>query len=392
MIHRNLHDRLVDALSRFPVVALLGPRQVGKTTLARQLAQGLGQKSVYLDLERPSDAAKLADPELYLGMHADGLVILDEIQRVPELFPVLRSLVDARRTPGRFLVLGSASPELIRQSSETLAGRILFQELTPFQIGEVDSGYGELRRLWFRGGFPGSFLADTDAHSLEWREAFIATYLERDLPMLGIRVAPATLRRFWTMLAHSHGQIWNASKISNGLGVSAPAVKHYLDVLHDTFLVRQLQPFHANLKKQVVKRPKAYIRDSGLLHALLRIETIDDLHGHPVIGSSWEGWVCEQLLSAADRSQGWFYRTGAGAEIDLLLERPGGRPPLAFEIKYSSTPTLSRGFWTALADLGLGEGFVVCPCNESYPLGRGVHTLPATQLAEFAANRLRRED
>lgn len=388
MNYRNLQDKLLDALTRFPVVALIGPRQVGKTTLARALAGGLGRKTIYLDLELPSDVARLADPEIYLGMHADALVILDEIQRVPDLFPVLRSLVDTSRTPGRFLILGSASPDLIRQSSETLAGRILFQELTPFLIGEVDAGYDALRRLWFRGGFPGSFLAETDAHSLEWREAFIATYLERDLPGLGFRIAPAMLRRFWTMLAHSHGQIWNANKISSGLGVSAPAVKHYLDVLQDTFLVRQLQPFHTNLKKRVIKRPKIYIRDSGLLHALLRIETTDDLHGHPAIGPSWEGWVCEQLLSAAGRSQGWFYRTNGGAEIDLLLERPGGRTPLAFEIKYSSAPTLSRGFWTAMADLGLDEGYVVCPCNESYPLGRGVHTLPAIQLSEFVSNRL----
>lgn len=382
MLKRDLEPLLLSSLRRFPVVALVGPRQVGKTTLARTVARKLG-RVVYLDLERPSDAAKLTDPELYLEPLAGRLVILDEIQRRPDLFPVLRSLVDAKRANGRFLILGSASPALSRQASESLAGRIVYHELAPFTIGEAAAGARETRMtLWNRGGFPGSFLAPSNARSLAWREAFIETHLQRDLPALGVRIPATALRRFWEMLAHFHGQLWNASKIAASLGVTPPTAKHYLDTLQDTFMVRQLPPFAANLKKRLVKSPKVYLRDSGLLHALLRIGAIDDLLGHPIAGASWESWVIEQALAASGAHTGaCFFRTVAGAEIDLVLERPRGKR-IALEIKLSSAPKPSRGFWSGIADLNPSAAYVVYPGKERYPLGQGVEALPVSMLRE----------
>jgi uncharacterized protein len=383
MIHRAIWPSLLDGIQKFPVVGLIGARQVGKTTLATAVRNHLATDSVYLDLERPSDLAKLRSPEIFLEHHASRLVILDEIQRMPELFPLLRSLVDDDRRPGRFLILGSASPDLMRQSSESLAGRILYLELPPLSVGEIEPDAGDLRRLWLRGGFPGSWLASTDADSLQWRNAFIRTYLERDLPALGIRVAPTQLRRFWEMLAHSHGQLWNASKLGASLGITAPTVRHYLDILQDTFIVRQLQPFHGNLKKRLVKTPKVYLRDSGLLHALLQIETMDDLLGHPALGASWEGMLVEQIVHLApENSRPWFYRSSGGAEIDLLLRLPGRRPPLAFEIKFATDPAPSRGLHAAMNDLGLKRAHIVCPCADTYPLDARVSTLPAHKLPE----------
>ena len=386
MIKRALEPLLLTSLRRFPVVALVGPRQVGKTTLARTVARKLG-RVVYLDLERPSDAAKLTDPELYLEPLADRLVILDEIQRRPELFPVLRSLVDAKRANGRFLILGSASPDLSRQASESLAGRITYHELTPFAAGEVATRARDTRMtLWTRGGFPGSYLASSNARSLAWREAFIETHLQRDLPALGVRIPAAALRRFWEMLAHYHGQLWNASKIAGSLGVTPPTAKHYLDTLEDTFMIRQLPPFAANLKKRLVKSPKVYLRDSGLLHALLRIGAMDDLLGHPVAGASWEGWVIEQALAASGANTGAsFFRTAAGAEIDLVLERPRARR-IALEIKLSSAPKPSRGFWSGIADLKPSAAYVVYPGKERYPLGQGVEALPVSMLGDVLHN------
>jgi len=386
MIRRLLEPALLSSLRRFPAVGLVGARQAGKTTLARAVARRLG-RAAYLDLERPSDAARLTDPELYLEPLADRLVILDEIQRRPELFPVLRSLVDAGRGNGRFLVLGSASPDLARQSSESLAGRIVYHELLPFALNEVAIGGRENRMtLWNRGGFPGSFLATSNSRSLDWREAFIETHLQRDLPALGVRVPAAALRRFWEMLAHFHGQIWNASKIAASLGVTAPTAKHYLDTLQDTFMVRVLPPYAANLKKRLIKSPKIYLRDSGLLHALLRIGGVDDLLAHPIAGSSWEGWVIEQILaSASERSGAYFFRTAAGAEIDLVLERPRGRR-LAFEIKLSSAPTPSRGLWSGIADLKPSAAYVVYPGKERFALGRGVEALPVSMLSDVLRN------
>ena len=382
MIRRQLEAVLLASLRRFPVVGLVGARQVGKTTLGRAVADRVGG-ALYLDLERPSDAARLADPELYLELQAERLVVIDEIQRNPALFPVLRSLVDARRRNGRFLVLGSASPDLSRQASESLAGRIVYHELAPFTLDEIGSrGRPALMALWSRGGFPQSYLAASDAQSVEWREAFIDTHLQRDLPALGVRIPAASLRRFWEMLAHFHGQLWNASKIAASLGVSAPTAKHYLDTLQDTFMVRALVPFAPNLKKRLVKSPKIYLRDSGLLHALLRIGDVDRVLGHPVAGASWEGWVIEQALAAAgDRSGACFYRTAAGAEIDLVIERHDGQR-LAFEIKLGSAPAPTRGFWSALSDLKPRAAFVVYPGKERYPLGHGVEALPASMLGD----------
>lgn len=381
MIARDARTPLLQSLSHFPAVALLGARQVGKTTLARDIAASFSTPSVVLDLEKPSDLAKLAEPELYLTGHRHRLVVLDEIQRQPELFPVLRALIDEDRRPGRFLILGSASPALIRQSSESLAGRIAFIELAPLALAEVAERPEALRQLWLRGGFPSSFLAAGDAASLQWREAFIQTYLERDIPQFGIRVPAAMLRRFWTMLAHSHGQLWNGAKVAASLGVSGPAVKHYLDILQNTFMVRVLQPHHANLKKRLVKSPKVYLRDSGLLHALLGLADHDQLLSHPVLGASWEGFVIEQILSAKPSStQVGFYRTGAGAEIDLVLQAGGNQAPIAVEIKYSLSPSPSKGFWFGMADLDCERGFVIAPVQEAYPLGKGVTVLPVEQV------------
>lgn len=386
MIRRQLESALLASLRRFPIVGLVGARQAGKTTLAHTVARRLG-RAHYLDLERPSDAARLTDPELYLEPLANRLVIIDEIQRQPELFPVLRSLVDSKRRNGRFLVLGSASPDMARQASESLAGRIVYHELAPFTLDEVlAAGRQALMRLWNRGGFPGSFLAASEPRSLQWREAFIETHLRRDIPALAVRIPAVALRRFWEMLAHFHGQLWNASKIAASLGVTAPTAKHYLDTLQDTFMVRVLPPFAANLKKRLVKSPKVYLRDSGLLHALLRIATVDDLLGHPIAGASWEGWVIEQALAAdGGRSGAYFYRTAAGAEIDLVLERAHGQR-LAFEIKLGSVPSPSRGFWSGLSDLKPRAAFVVYRGTERYALGQGVEALPVSMLPAVLRN------
>jgi uncharacterized protein len=382
MIKRDLAPALQASLRQFPVVALVGPRQVGKTTLARTLVRKTEQ-AVYLDMERPSDAARLADAELYLEPLANRLVILDEVQRRPDLFPLLRSLVDAKRKNGRFLLLGSASPDLSRQAAESLAGRIVYHELSPFTMNEVAAATPDkLTQLWHRGGFPGSFLASSNARALAWREAFIDTHLQRDLPALGVRIPATALRRFWEMLAHYHGQLWNASKIAGSLGVSAPTAKHYLDTLEDTFMLRQLPPFAANLKKRLVKSPKIYLRDSGLLHALLRIGSHDDLLSHPVAGASWEGWVIEQALAACGTDTGAsFFRTAAGAEIDLVLERPRGTR-IALEIKRTLAPRPSKGFWSGIADIKPDAAFVVYPGKARYPLGPGVEALPISQLGK----------
>ncbi len=393
-ITRNLYASLQDSLQTFPVVGLVGPRQVGKTSMARALAAQLGAGAVMLDLERPSDLAKLAEPELFLEPLADKLVILDEVQLRPQLFPVLRSLVDAQRRPGRFLVLGSAAPELIQQSSETLAGRIEFLELAPLSLAEVvahaavQTATDAVRSsmaptLWSRGGFPDSYLARSDAASMRWREAFVRSYLERDIPQLGIRVSSATLRRFWLMLAHHHGQLWNASTIAGSLGITAPSVRHYLDILESTFMLRVLQPYSANLGKRLVKSPKVYVRDSGVLHALLNLPSHDALLGHPVLGASWEGWVIEQILAQAPTgSRANFFRTASGNELDLLLELPGGHLR-AIEIKHSAAPKLGRGFNEALDALKLDHGFVVAQVNEPYAITPRARALPLSHLAEI---------
>ncbi len=386
MIRREKLSLVRARLAQFPAVALLGPRQVGKTTLAELIAEA--QQSVYLDLEDVAVREKLGDAALYLSGHEDSLVILDEVQRMPELFQTLRGLIDKgrrrNRRAGRFLLLGSASIDLIRQSGESLAGRIAYVELGPFSLLEVDDDAGET--LWVRGGFPDSYLAKSDDDSVIWRENFIRTYLERDIPQLGPRVPAETLRRFWTMLAHSQGQMLNAAQLARGLGVDGKTVARYLDLLVDLLLVRRLPPFHANVGKRLVKSPKAFVRDSGIVHTLLGLDDREAVLGHPVIGGSWEGYVVENLLAAApERCQAHYYRTAAGAEIDLLLEMPGGKL-WAVEIKRGLAPKLDRGFHHAREDLQPERSFLVYSGSERFRMTGDVEAIGVTELASLIAN------
>ncbi len=382
MIKRHLHEALLKALERNPAVGLLGPRQVGKTTLALEIAGA--RPAVYLDLEDPADRAKLADTKGYLQQHADKLVILDEVHRAPEIFQTLRGLIDHGRRQGRkgaqFLLLGSASVDLLRQSGETLAGRISYLELAPLAAIEVPAE--EKDRLWVRGGFPASFLADNDADSLGWREDFIRTYLERDVPQFGSRVPAETLRRFWTMLSHHQAGLLNAAALAAGLAVDGKTVARYLDLLVDLLLVRRLPAWHRNAGKRLVRAPKAFVRDSGLAHALLRIADHEQLLGHPVAGASWEGFVIEALLAAAPRGTAAnFYRTATGHEIDLVLTLPRGAL-WAIEIKRSSSPKAERGFHLACADLRPAQRFVVYPGTERFPLSPDTEVIGLAALAE----------
>lgn len=375
---RTLHQELLASLTKFPAVALLGLRQVGKTTLARAVREESGAPAVYLDLERPSDLVKLQEPELYLEQYSDRLVIIDEIQRLPKLFPLLRALIDRNRVPGRFLILGSASPELIRDATETLAGRVMYLELAPLTLAEI--GAGDLQQLWLRGGLPDSLLARTDDDSFAWRETFISTYLERDLPQLGIRIPATHLHRFWTMLAHRHGQLWNASAIAVALGVTPPTARHYLNILEDTYVVRQLPAYFADIGKRLTKSPKVYLLDSGLLHTLVGVRNFDDLQAHPLVGHSWEGFAIEQVLRMKPRSwQACFFRTFAGAEIDLLLIDGKGEM-IALEAKYSLSPKPARGLWVSYRDLGCRKGYVFYPGDEEYPIGEGAWALPLSSI------------
>jgi hypothetical protein len=388
MICRALQSRVEEALGQVPAVAILGPRQVGKTTLARAIAGTMGDRAVVLDLERAADLAKLTDPELFLDVHRERLVILDEIQRRPDLFPCLRVLIDRDRRPGRFLILGSASPALLRQSNETLAGRIRYLELAPFHLAEV-SGCGGMSansaqaRLWLRGGFPESYLVPSDDAAFAWLDAFLGTFLTRDIPGLGSRVAAEQLRRFLSMVAHCHGQLWNGAPIASSLGVSAPTVRHYLDLMTECFIVRVLPPYHSNLKRRVIKSPKVYLRDTGLLHRLLGAETRDDLLGRAQAGASWEGFVVEQVIRQAPlRTEFFFYRSSGGAEIDLLVRGPRQKGLTAVEVKLSLAPKPERGFWQAFADLGCTRGFVVYPGTERYALRDNVRVIPVADVAE----------
>jgi uncharacterized protein len=380
MIPRRLQNTLDQALARSPAVALLGPRQVGKTTLALDVAKS--RDAVYLDLESETDLAKLTNAELYLQERQDKLVILDEVHRSPGLFPLLRGLIDRGRREGRrtglYLLLGSASLDLLQQSGETLAGRIAFMELRPVDVLEFEPD--RIDTLWQRGGFPDSLLAPDDAESLRWRRDFIRTYLERDIPQFGPRIAADTLRRFWTMLAHQQGGLLNSAELARGLGIDTRTVSGYLALLTDLLLVRQLEPWHANVGKRLVKSRKTYIRDSGLLHALLQISDVDALLGHPVVGASWEGFVIENLLAAApDHIQAHFYRTAAGAEIDLLLTWPDGGH-WAVEIKRSANPKPERGFHNACEDLQPRRSFVVYPGNERFKLSPTIEAIPLPDL------------
>jgi len=378
LIDRHLASTVKRRLQNNPAVAILGPRQCGKTTLAGQIVKTISQ-SVYLDLENPADLAKLSDPLSFFSLHNEELVCLDEIQRIPDLFTILRSVIDERSRNGQFLILGSAGRDLIRQSSESLAGRIAYLDLTPFLLSELEAGQnGDIMRLWLRGGFPRSYLAPDLDISFEWRQDFIRTFLERDIGMLGFRMPPARLGRFWKMCAHSHGSLLNASKLADSLGVSSHTVRSYIDLLSHTFMLRVLLPDTPNLKKRLVKSPKIYIRDSGILHALLDIRTHDDLLSHPIRGASFEGFAMENILALAKNYEPSFYRTSAGAEIDLILRR--GRRILAFELKSSSVPSVSKGFWNALEDIAPDEAYVVAPVKESYPIKGDVMVSPLQEI------------
>ena len=345
MIERVVAARVASALERQAVVAIVGPRQVGKTTLALDIAGS--RDAVYLDLESPRDLAKLETPELFFESNQERLIVLDEIHRAPDIFRTMRGVVDRARRLGRrhglFLVLGSASVDLLRQSSESLAGRIAYVDMTPVTAGEVAPTLETRERLWLRGGFPDSFLASADEDSFAWREDFVRTYLERDVPQFGARVPAETLRRLWTMLAHNQGQLLNASRLASALGVSSPTVARYVDLLVDLLLVRRLEPMQANVGKRLVKSPKVYVRDSGLVHSLLGVMTMDDLLGHPVAGASWEGFVIETLIAAAPGAGVTFYRTTAGAEVDLVLDLGGRRGRWLIEIKRGLVPKLTKG-------------------------------------------------
>lgn len=383
MIDRHLFPAVEAALSDYPAVALLGARQVGKTTLALQV--GDARSALYLDIERPSDRQKLTDPEAYLMLHSQRLVILDEVQHMPELFPVLRSLIDegrrAGQAAGHYLLLGSATGELLRQSGESLAGRVAYLELPPLQLPEL--AQDQQNRLWLRGGFPNSLLASNDSKSQDWRQNLISTYLERELPSYGARLPAQTLRRLWTMLAHLQGGLLDVSQLAKGLMIDAKTVHRYLDMLGDLMLLRKLLPWHSNLGKRLVKSPKIYVRDSGLLHALLGLATHDALLAHPVVGNSWEGFVVENLLNAApSNAQCGFYRSSNGAEIDLLIDVPGVGL-MAIEVKKSRNAKPRRGFYSACEDLQPAHKFLVHggADGEPYPVGDGVLAVGLRPLA-----------
>lgn len=383
MIERQVKKRVIEALEYQAAVALIGPRQAGKTTLALDI--GEQRAALYLDLEDRTDREKLRDPSLFLERYESRLVILDEIHRVPGLFQDLRGIIDRGRRrgkrTGRFLILGSASIDLLRQSGESLAGRMAYIELQPFSVIETSGNRDDFIRLWVRGGFPESYLAADGRISFLRRKDFIRTYLERDVAMFGPRMPAETLERLWIMLAHSQGGILNSSRLAAGLGVSVQTINRYIGLLTDLLLLRRLVPFHANVGKRQVKTPKIYVRDSGLLHALLGIDDFNALAGHPVVGASWEGFVIENLLDAApERTMASFYRTSAGAEIDLVLELPGGKL-WAIEIKAGRAPRLDRGFHNAFADLNPTRAFLVHSGDERFPVGENVEGISVLQLA-----------
>lgn len=375
-IQRSAYLRTIRARLRDnPIVSLLGPRQAGKTTIARMLADESDAPVHFFDLESPVDLARLANPELVLRP-LTGLVILDEIQRRPELLPLLRVLADRPGTPARFVILGSASPVLVQAGSETLAGRVSFVDVTGFTLAEL--GDDALSRLWWRGGFPRALLAPDDAVARQWLDDFRRTFLERDIPQLGIQVPAATLGRFWTMVAHYHGQVLNVAELARALGSSEPTARRYLDILSGTFVVRQLPPWFENLKKRQLRSPKVYVRDSGLLHALLGIVDSPGLQSHPKLGASWEGFCLEQVLSVSGDRSAYFWGTHGGAEIDLLLLHAGSR--LGIEFKYSETPSTTKSMRMAQKDLGLDHLYVVHPGEHEFALDEAVTAIPLPRI------------
>jgi len=387
MIDREVQAEILTLMHEFPAVGILGPRQVGKTTLAEDIAATLNPKPIYLDLENPSDQSKLRDPEGYFELNHGKLIILDEIQRFPELFNRLRGVIDRRRRKGlescQFLLLGSASLDLLKQSSETLAGRIAYKELSGFNAAEIDaSQQGSADQLWLRGGFPNSFLAKSEDASMRWRLNFISTYLERDVPQFGLRIPAVTLRRLWTMLAHNQSAQLNIAQLGASLDVAAPTAKRYIELLEDLLLIRSVRPWFGNIGKRLVKAPKIYIRDSGLVHALLNLKTMDDLLGHPVAGASWEAYVVENLISCLPLGvTACFYRTAAGAEIDLVIE-PNDKNRYAIEIKRSLSPSVSKGFYHGCEDINAAYRYLVYPGTEKYPIGNNVMVMPLLEMME----------
>lgn len=385
MFDRLLAGKLRERLGFYPGMVLLGARQVGKTTLAREVASTF-PGAEWLDLERPLDLAQLSDPEVFLARHRDHLVVIDEVQNAPDLFTYLRHEIDARRSPGRFLLLGSASGPLLRQGSESLAGRVGYLELPPLLAAEAATDLLSLQTLWMRGGFPLSLLAPDDEMSLAWRQDFILTFLRRDLPQFGVTVPAETLHRFWRMLSHLQGQTFNASMLGQSLGGASHATtSRYLDTLVDTMMVRRLEPHLVNVGKRLVKSPKVYMRDSGLLHALLGIQNLDMLQGHPIVGASWEGFVLEQIAAALPQGASLgFYRTAAGTEMDVVVSN--GRRTLGFEIKFSAAPRVTKGFWVAIDDLKLDAAFVVAPIARSFPMRNGVEAIGVDGIAQALAS------
>jgi len=375
---QEMETRLLD----YPIVALLGPRQVGKTTLARiysrQCQDKVPQSIHVFDLESPADQARLSNPELTLSP-LKGLIILDEIQRMPELFPLLRVLADRSDTPARFIILGSAEPSLIKKTSETLAGRVSFIDVSGFSLYET--GFTHYPDLWWRGGFPRAYLARSNRATRQWHEDFFRTFLEQDIPQLGIRIPSSTLRRFWTMLAHYHGQILNLAEIARSLGSSEPTARRYLDILLGTYMVRQLPPWFENLKKRQVKAPKVYIRDSGILHALLGVMSAESLQSHPKLGASWEGFAIEQILQITGESDAYFWATHSGAELDLFIFHQGKR--LGFEFKYSESPKTTKSMHIALEDLKLDHLYAVHPGKHPFPLTEKITAVPLESLFEI---------
>jgi predicted AAA+ superfamily ATPase len=388
MYSRLAQKSLNDLLAQFPAVVLLGPRQAGKTTLAFAEKE-ISANAIYLDLELPSAQRQLDDPEAYFLVHPNQLVILDEVQRFPGLFAVLRGVIDQRRRNGetsrQFLLLGSASGVLLQQTSESLAGRVAQLELTPFQAQEILPAHAlaaDMNSLWVRGGFPLSWLAQSDAASLTWRDVFITTYLEKDIPALGPRLPATTLRRLWTMLAHNQGELLDQSKLASALAISGQTVGRYIDLLCDLMLVRRLPAWSGNAGKRLVRAPKVYVRDSGIVHALLGLQNLDAILGHPVAGSSWEGFVLEQLIAAAPQAQASFYRTSHGAEVDLVLEFRNGET-WVIEIKRSSAPTVSKGFYIAAADVKATRKLLVAAVDTAFPMRDGVEVMNPLRAASL---------
>ena len=385
MIKRRLENQIKEALKHSPSVALMGPRQVGKTTIALNIAETT--PSIYLDLENRTDLQKVQDIEAYHRENSDKLIILDEVQRLPEIFAPLRGIIDRERRKGnkaeQFLFLGSASIDLLQQSSESLAGRIAYLELHPVDALEyADNHADKINTLWVRGGFPESLLSESDGNSLDWRHDFIKTYLERDIPQLGPRIPAETLERFWTMLAHNQGTVLNAAHLARNLDVSGVTIGRYLDLMTDLLLVRRLKPWTANVGKRLIKSTKIYVRDSGITHALLNIPDYNNLLGHPVVGGSWEGFVIENIMAVTpSRVQPYYYGTPRGAEIDLVLEFPGGAK-WAIEIKRNSTPSISKGFYSGCEDIKPDKRFVVYSGSDSFPMGEEVTAISLTNLMQ----------